>query len=82
MTIPGSSRTSGSSEAGPERTRRRLWLAALWLYAIAAAADVAAHADADRRAGETWYAPDNLIVSFSASLFWPVDLVARLLLAS
>jgi hypothetical protein len=32
-------------------------------------------------AGETWYAPSNLTVAFSAGLFWPADLVARLLLS-
>jgi hypothetical protein len=60
--------------------RRRLWLVGLWLYAIATAADVAAHLNADRRAGENWLSPANLAVAISASLFWPVDLVAQKLL--
>jgi hypothetical protein len=59
---------------------RRLWLAALCLYAIAAAADMTLHLRDDTAAGENWWAPDNLIVAFSAGLFWPVDLVARRLL--
>ena len=60
---------------------RRLWLAALLLYAIAAAADVAVHLNEDRLAGQDWRAPDNLAVALSAGLFWPVDLIARQLLA-
>jgi hypothetical protein len=59
---------------------RRLWLVGLWLYAIAAAADIAVHLNADRRAGENWLSPANLAVAISASLFWPVDLVAQKLL--
>jgi hypothetical protein len=80
VTIPGSSRTSASSEPRRARLPQRLWLLALCLYALAAAGDVAAHLDADRRAGAAWIAPGHLIVSFSAGLFWPVDLVARVLL--
>ena len=56
---------------------RRVWLVGLWLYAIAAAADVAVHLRDDTLAGQDWWAPDNLAVAFSAGLFWPVDLVAR-----
>jgi hypothetical protein len=59
---------------------RRAWLVGLWLYAIAVAADFAIHLEADRRAGEAWLTPANLAVALSASLFWPVDAVARLLL--
>ena len=60
---------------------RAAWLAVLWLYAAAAAGDFALHLDADRRADRDWLAPASLAVAFSASLFWPVDIVARLLLA-
>jgi hypothetical protein len=60
---------------------RRVWLAALCLYAIAAAADFALHLRNDTATGQDWWAPDNLIVAFSAGLFWPVDLVAWRLLA-
>ena len=59
---------------------RRVWLVALWLYAILAAADIAGHLNDDRLAGQNWLAPDNLAVAVSAGLFWPVDLVARRLL--
>ena len=59
---------------------RRVWLAALCLYALAVAADVAVHLRDDTLAGQDWWAPDNLTVAFSAGLFWPVDLVARKLL--
>jgi hypothetical protein len=60
---------------------RRVWLIALCLYAILAAADVAVHLNEDRMAGQDWRAPDNLAVAVAAGLFWPVDLVARRLLA-
>jgi hypothetical protein len=60
---------------------RRVWLVGLCLYAIAAAADMAVHLDADRRAGGGWLNPPNLAVAFSAALFWPLDLVAHQLLA-
>jgi hypothetical protein len=59
---------------------RRLWLVGLWLYAVAAAADIAVHLNADRRAGENWLSPANIAVAISAGLFWPVDLVAQRLL--
>jgi hypothetical protein len=59
---------------------RRVWLVALWLYAVLAAADVAIHLNEDRLAGQDWRAPDNLAVAVSAGLFGPVDLVARRLL--
>ncbi len=54
---------------------------ALCLYALAAAADVAAHLGEHRRAGRDWLAPANLAVAVSAGLFWPIDLVAQLLVA-
>lgn len=59
---------------------RRLWLAGLSLYALAAAADVAVHLGADQRSGRVWLDPANLAVAVSAGLFWPVDLVAQKLL--
>ena len=59
---------------------RRVWLVALWLYAVLAATDIAMHLNDDRLAGQNWLAPDNLAVAVSAGLFWPVDLVARRLL--
>ena len=60
---------------------RRVWLVALWVYALAAVADIAFHLNKDRLAGQDWRAPDNLVVAVSAGLFWPIDLVARRLLA-
>ncbi len=59
---------------------RRVWLVGLCLYAIAGAADAAIFLREQARAGEDWWAPDNLAVAFSAGLFWPVDLVAQSLL--
>jgi hypothetical protein len=60
---------------------RRASLVALWLYAIAMAGDFAFHLDADRRQGQPWLTPAAFAVAFSASLFWPVDLIVQLLLA-
>jgi hypothetical protein len=60
---------------------RRVALVALWLYAIAAAADVAVHLSQNRQAAQDWLEPANLAVAVSAGLFWPIDLVARRLLA-
>jgi hypothetical protein len=60
---------------------RRVWLVGLSLYAIAAVADAAIFLRDETRAGQDWRAPDNLAVAVSAGLFWPVDLVARVLLA-
>lgn len=60
---------------------RRAWLVVLWLYALAAAGDFALHLSAARPAGQGWFAPGNLAVSFSASLFWPLDIIAKVLLA-
>jgi hypothetical protein len=60
---------------------RRVWLVALCLYAIAAVADATVYLREETLAGQDWRAPDNLAVAVSAGLFWPVDLVARLLLA-
>jgi hypothetical protein len=59
----------------------RLWLAVLCLYAFGMALDFAGHLRADAQAGRSWSAPASLTVAFSASLFWPLDLVARFLLA-
>ena len=39
---------------------RRVWLVALWLYAVLAVADIALHLNADRLAGQNFLAPDNL----------------------
>ena len=59
---------------------RRAWLVGLVLYAIAGATDAAIFLRNEAGAGQDWRAPDNLAVAFSAGLFWPVDLLARLLL--
>ena len=60
---------------------RRVWLTALCLYGLAAVADIALHLRDDTAIGQDWWALDNLVVAFSAGLFWPVDLVAQRLLA-
>jgi hypothetical protein len=60
---------------------RRVWLAALILYGAAALADFGLHLSADSWAGRDWHDAPHLAVAFSASLFWPVDLVAEYLLS-
>ena len=79
MTIPGNSRTSGLSEARASG-HRRLSKTAFFLYFLLAAADMTAHLGQDARAGRDWRQPANLAIAFSASLFWPVDLLAGVLL--
>jgi hypothetical protein len=59
---------------------RRLWARGLLLYALIAAGDMGHHLYQAGRAGESWYAPSNLVVAFSAGLFWPADVIAHFLL--
>jgi hypothetical protein len=59
---------------------RRIWLILLVLYLIAAAADGTWRVIGATRNGENW-GPAILAVAFCAGLFWPVDIVARPLLA-
>jgi hypothetical protein len=60
--------------------RRRLWLAALCLYGAIAVADFSTRLFEDRQSGER-ISPANAIVAFAAGLFWPADIVARILAA-
>ena len=60
---------------------RRLWAAALLLYAAIGLGDMGMHLRDGVRSGLAWSAPANLTVAFSAGLFWPADLVARALLS-
>ena len=57
----------------------RRGLVALYLFGIAG--DLAWHAHAYFAAGEGRIAAHQWIVSLQASLFWPLDLIARALLA-
>ncbi|HWD59846.1 MAG TPA: hypothetical protein VG308_16280 [Stellaceae bacterium] len=61
--------------------RRRLWLLALVLYALAGIADGAHRLAAPPTApgAPTGFAA-NLAVAFCAGLFWPIDIVVRPLL--
>jgi hypothetical protein len=61
--------------------RRWIWLAVLILYGTAAAVDSGVRAGEAVRAGEK-FGPAVLTVAFCAGLFWPIDIVARMLLAS
>ena len=74
MTTPGSSTTSASADR-----RRRAWVIAVCLYGLAATLDLGVHL-AELRAEHRRIAYPDVAVAFSASLFWPVDLVARALL--
>jgi hypothetical protein len=62
-------------------TQRRAWLAVLLLYGLGTGADFAYHLADDLRARGGVIAVSETAVAFSAALFWPVDLVARALLA-
>ena len=61
-------------------TRRWAWLIALCLYAAAGVAEMALHLVEQHRRPEG-LGPADTIVAFAGGLFWPVDLVARALLA-
>jgi len=58
----------------------RLWGIVLALYALIALVDMGVHLREGAQSGQKLFAPANLTVAFSAGLFWPADLVARLLL--
>ena len=70
---------SGSRESGA--MNRRIWLVALSLYGLAAAADVAMHLGPHRHPDHGWLTPAHLAVAVAAGIFWPIDLVAQLLLS-
>jgi hypothetical protein len=78
--IRGSSRTSASSDA-PD-AHRLVWLVALIFYALAASGDFAYHLIDDLRTGNQAIEVSEIAVAFSAALFWPVDLIAMVLLAA
>ena len=77
--IRGSSRTSESSDG--RGRRRSAWLAALLLYALAAGGDFAYHLTENLRSGNRAIEVSQVPVAFSAAVFWPVDLIAMVLLA-
>ena len=58
------------------------WLAALLLYGAAAGGDFAYHLIGDLRTSDRVIAYSDVAVAFSAALFWPLDLVAKVLLAA
>ena len=77
--IRGSSRISASSD--PPGWHRSAWLAALLFYALAASGDFAYHLIEDVRTGNDAIEFSDIAVAFSAAVFWPVDLIAMVLLA-
>lgn len=62
--------------------KRRIWLAALVLYAAAGIADGAHHLMAPKYAADRSSLVVALPVAFCAGLFWPIDITARTLLLS
>ena len=79
MTIRGSSRMFASINKG--RNQRRVWLAALLLYAFGACVDVRHRLTDDLYGRSRAFEFSGIPVAFSAGLFWPVDLIARALLS-
>jgi hypothetical protein len=77
--IRGSSRTSESSDA--DGARRSLWLAALVIYTVAASGDFVYHLIENLHTGNQAIEFSEVLVAFSAAVFWPVDLIAMALLA-
>ena len=75
----GSSKTSESSD--PLGGHRSAWLAALLFYALAASGDFAYHLIEDLHTGNQAIEFSEILVAFSAAVFWPVDLIAMALLA-
>jgi hypothetical protein len=57
-------------------------LAALLFYAVAACGDFAYHLTEDLRSGNRAIQVSQVPVAFSAAVFWPVDLIAMVLLAA
>jgi hypothetical protein len=78
--IRGSSRTSESSDT--PTAHRSAWLAGLVLYGLAAGGDFAYHLIEDLHTGNQAIEFSEIAVGFSAAVFWPVDLIAMVLLAA
>jgi hypothetical protein len=72
--IRGNSKTSASSDA--LAAHRRAWLAGLLIYGVAAGGDFAYHLIGDLHPGNRAIGYPEVVVAFSAALFWPLDLVA------
>jgi hypothetical protein len=60
--------------------RRRVWLAALVLYAVAGIVDGASRLAEPPALGSPPGVFSSLAVAFCAGLFWPIDVAARRLL--
>jgi hypothetical protein len=59
-----------------------VWLAALIFYALAASGDLAYHLIEYLHTGNEAIEVSEIVVAFSAAVFWPVDLIAMALLAA
>ena len=71
--------SEGGRPAG-RASRRWRWLLAIYLLGIIA--DFAWHVGVDLTTGDRQIESYEWLVGLEASLFWPLDLVAQLLLAS
>jgi hypothetical protein len=61
---------------------RRAWLVVVWVYVAAGFVDASARVIEQKHQSDTGIGPANFAVAFAAGLFWPLDLVARFLLAA
>ena len=74
----GSSRIFAWSNGA--RLRRRAWLLLLLFYAFGAGIDIGRHLAGDLRGGDGSIETAEVAVAVTAGLFWPIDLVAMILL--
>jgi hypothetical protein len=71
-----------SASTDPARLRHRAWLLGLVLYGLGSGVNVARHLAEDLRTGNQAIELAEVAVAFSAGLFWPIDVVAAVLLSS
>jgi hypothetical protein len=62
--------------------RHRAWMVGLLLYGLGAAIDFAYHLIDDLGTGDEAIEFSEVAVAFSAALFWPIDIIAMVLLAT
>jgi hypothetical protein len=62
--------------------RHRAWMVGLLLYGLGAGIDFAYHLIDDLGTGDEAIEFSEVAVAFSAALFWPIDIIAMVLLAT